>query len=58
MQDKFRIVFYENTTSQISDMTIAFLKKFSKQLLDKGILEVVPPKSVSMENVIHSRKKN
>lgn len=56
MQDKFHIVFYENTTPQISEMLIAFLEKFGKQLLDSGVAHIQPLEPMSVKDVAHSHK--
>lgn len=56
MQDKFQIVFYENPTSHITEMLIAFLEKFSKQLLDDGVAHVAPLEPISIKDVAHSHK--
>lgn len=56
MQDKFEIIFYENPTSRLTEMLIAFLEKFSKQLLDEGVAYVTPLEPISMKDVAHSHK--
>lgn len=56
MQDKLHIVFYENTTPQISEMLIAFLEKFGKQLLDSGVAHIEPLEPMSVKDVAHSHK--
>lgn len=56
MQDKFHIVFYENTTPQISEMLIAFLEKFGKQLLDSGVAHIQPLEPMSVKDVAHSHE--
>ena len=56
MQDKFQIVFYENTTPQISEILIAFLEKFGKQLLDSGVAHIQPLEPMSVKDVAHSHK--
>ena len=56
MQDKFQIVFYENPTPHITEMLIAFLEKFGKQLLDEGVAHVAPLEPISVKDVAHSHK--